>query len=178
MPLFSEVCHFLCCYSPTIRLYGLMTGYKPQICELTHIEQVSPACQDFHPHENLSFTSPALLMFHPHSVIVKLNNILPPQKKKIRKNKNKSLFKEKKEPGKTPLYQRSPEHLTTLCMTSVYFHFFSLSLYHLFFSIVYNRVTRPVLACFDTPSWWKHLVNENVECSFYTRTGRKVKKRA
>ena len=102
----------------------------------------------------------------------------PKKKKKIRKNKNKALFKEKKEPGKTPLYQRSPEHLTTLCMTSVYFHFFSLSLYHLFFSIVYNRVARPVLACFDTPSWWKHLVNENVECSFYTRTGRKVKKRA
>ena len=73
------------------------------------------------------------------------------------------------------MYQRSLEHLTTLCMTSVYFHFLSLSLYHFFFSIVYNRGARLPLTCLDTPSWLQHLVNENVECSLYARAGRKVK---
>ena len=66
-----------------------------------------------------------------------VKNILgapPPQKKKKNTKKQKQSFiKEKKAPGKTPLYQRSLEHLTTLCMTSVYFHCFSLSLYHIFF---------------------------------------------
>ena len=78
-----------------------------------------------------------------------------PKKKKNRKNKNKPLFKKNRRLGK-PLFinEQSLENLTTLCMTSVYFHFFSLSLYHLFFSIVYNRGVRLALACFDTPSWW------------------------
>ena len=85
-----------------------------------------------------------------------VNKYPPPSKKKKknpRKNKNKALFNEKKVPGKTPLYQRSLEHLTTLSMTSVYFHFFSLSLCHFFLSIVYNRGARLARACFDTPSW-------------------------
>ena len=60
-------------------------------------------------------------------------------------------------------------------MTSVYFHFFSLPLCHLFFSIVYNRGARLSLVCFETPSWWQHLVNKNVECSLYACAGRKVK---
>ena len=67
-----------------------------QICELTRIEWVSLSFRDSHLHENLSFTSPALPMFH----------LLPPskKKKKKRKNKSKALFKEKKAPGKSPLY--------------------------------------------------------------------------
>ena len=86
-------------------------------------------------------------------------------------------FKEIKTLGKTPLYQRSLECLTRLCMTSVCFHFFSLSLYHLFFMyIVYNRGARLALACFDTPSWWSYLVNENLGWySIYARAGRKMK---
>ena len=128
-----------------------------QICELTRIERVLPGFRDSHPPENLNFTSPALPIFHPHSSSKKYPR---PQKNKkqkqnkTRKNKNKVLFKEEKAPGKTPLYQRSLEHLTTLCMTSVYFHFFFLCLCIISSSIVYNRGARLALACFGTPSWW------------------------
>ena len=52
----------------------------------------------------------------------------PPKKKTHQKKQKKALFKEKKEPGKTHLYQRSLGHFITLCMTSVYFHFFSFCL--------------------------------------------------
>ena len=123
-----------------------------QICELTRIERVSPAWKFKLHFTRITDVSPAFCN-------CQVKKYPPPSKKKnkkTRKNKNKALFKEKKVPGKTSLYQRSLEHLTTLCMTSVYFHFhfFSLSLYHLFFSIVYNRAARLALACFDTPSWW------------------------
>ena len=42
--------------------------------------------------------------------------------------------------------------------------------------IVYNRGARLTLACFDNPSWWQHLVNENVACSMYARALRKMKR--
>ena len=32
-----------------------------------------------------------------------------------------------------------------------------------------------MLACLNTPSWWWHLVNENVARSIYARAGRKIK---
>ena len=41
-------------------------------------------------------------------------NISSSPPKKHEKNNNKALFKEKKVPGKTPLYQRNLEHLITL----------------------------------------------------------------
>ena len=100
----------------------------------------------------------------------------PPLKKKTTpKSKNKALFKEKRAPGKTPLYQGSLEHLTTLCMTSVYFHFFLCLSIISSLCIVYNRGARLVCTCLDTPSWWWHLANKNVTCSIYARVGRKMK---
>ena len=58
------------------------------------------------------------------------------------KKQKKSLFIEKKALGKTPLYHRSFEYLTTLCMTSVYLHFFFVSLsslLYVWFIIVYKE---------------------------------------
>ena len=98
-----------------------------------------------------------------------------PPPKRTQKNKSKALFKEKKAPGKTPLYQWSLKHLTTLCMTSSPFTFFLCLSIISSLCVIYNRSARLALACFDTPSWWWYLVNENVACSIYARAGRKMK---
>ena len=87
------------------------------VCEITRISKLSPAWKFKIHFTRITDVSPAFCN-------CQVKNILPPQKKKTRKNKNKALFKEKKAPGKIPLYQWSLEHFTTLCMTSVYFHFF------------------------------------------------------
>ena len=74
----------------------------------------------------------------------------PPKKKQNkqkRRNRNKALFKEKKAPGKTPLYQRSLEHLTTyVWRQSTFTVFLCLSIISSL-CIVYNRSARLTLAC-------------------------------
>ena len=114
----------------------------------------------FHPHYRC-FTS--ITDISPAFSNCQVKKYPPPLKKKTTtwKNKNKALFKEKKAPGKTLLYQRSLKHLTTLCMTSVYFNFFFFVSVISSLCIVYNRGARLALACFDTLSWW-HILQTKI----------------
>ena len=107
----------------------------------------SPAFRDSHPHKSSSFISPTLPMFHRQywffTRILQLSSKkYPTPTKKNMKKQKKSLFIEKKALGKTPLYHRSFEYLTTLCTTSVYLHFFFVSLsslLYVWFIIVYKE---------------------------------------
>ena len=141
----------------------------------------SPALSGCHLHFVTLTRMKISASFYPHYrcftriLYLSSKKISSPLPKKTRKNKNKALFKEKKAPGKTLLYQQSLEHLTTLCMTSSTFTFFLCLSIISSFCIVYNRGTRLAPACFDTPSWWWHLVNENVARSIYALAGKKMK---
>ena len=128
---------------------------QPHWAGVTHISRLSPAWKFKLLFTRITDVSPAFCncqvkQYPPPPP--------PPQKKKKQKQKREKtktkLYLKRLRTWENPSCQRSLEHLTTLCMKSVYFHFFSLSLYHLFFSIVYNRGARLALACFDTPLWW------------------------
>ena len=123
-----------------------LSGCHPHLETLTRMK----ISAWFHPHY-LCFTritdiSPAFC----NCRVKKYPPPLPP--KKTRKNKNRALFKEKKAPGKTSLYQGSLKNLTALCMMSVYFYFFLCLSIISSLGIVYNRGARFARACFYTSS--------------------------
>ena len=155
----------------------------------------SPSLSGCHPHFETLTRMKVSASFHPHYrrftritnvsptfCNCQVKNILPPsspRKKYMKKQKQSKLFLKRKRSLGKPILSTKPWTFNSMTsfnnMTSVYFHFLSLSPCISSLCIVYNRGTILALACSDTPSWWMDLVNENVACSICAYTGRKMK---